>query len=347
MALTTRGKTLVGGTVVVILLAAAALGYFLLTGGGGPLGIIGGGPRPAICPLTGHDPASGRKVPKRSALVVKIENSSVSRPQMGLEQADIVFEEPVEGGITRFAAVFHCRNARRLGPVRSARKVDRDILMLFGQPIFAYSGGVQGVKQAIRAAGIEDVNFDEDPEFFEEDPNRARPHHVFTSTKLLYRAREGGDTPEPIFTYDPDRPTAGAKRARMVHVNFSPDSDVFWRFRRGKGRYVRFHGTVPHTLEDGSQVSASNVVVQVVRVRLTGAVDAAGNPVPEVSVIGRGPLFVFRNGRVIRGQWIRETNGEVTQLRDQQGNEIALAPGPTWVELFPEDRFDDGLLDFG
>jgi hypothetical protein len=348
MALTTRGKTLIGVAVVVVLLAAAALGYFLFTGGGGPLGgVFGGGGRPKICPLTGLEPAGGRTVPERPALAVKIENISVSRPQIGLEAADIVYEEPVEGGITRFVVMFQCGDAGRLGPVRSARIVDRDILLQFGRPLFGYSGGVPQVKQAIRAAGIRDVNIDEAPNAYDLDPSREAPHNLYTTTRALYRAGRGGrQLPEPVFTYDEDTPTEGARRAREVHVDFSPESDVFWRYRRGQGRYLRFHGDEAHTLEDGTQVSATNVVVQVVQVRLTDVVDPAGNPIPEVSVIGRGPAFVFRNGRLIQGQWIREDRDDFTQLVDRQGNDIALAPGTTWVELFPRERFDEDRLDF-
>jgi hypothetical protein len=347
MALTTRGKTLIGVAVVVVLLAAAALGYFLLTGGGPLDGIIGGIERPKACPLTGLEPSGGRSVPQRRALAVKIENISVSRPQIGLEAADIVYEQPVEGGITRFVAVFQCRDAERLGPVRSVRESDPMILVQFGSPLFGYSGGIPQVKQAIRAVGVVDVGIDEAPNAYELDPNRDAPHNLYTATRALYRAGRGGrQVPDAVFTYDEDAPTEGTRRARTVHADYSPESDVFWRYRRGQNRYLRFHGTEPHTLEDGTQVSATNVVVQVVEVRPTGRLDPAGNPVPEPVLIGRGPAFVVRNGRVIQGRWIRETRDDITQLVDRQGNEIALAPGTTWVQLFPRERFDEKRLDF-
>jgi hypothetical protein len=346
MALTTRGKTIISVAVVVVLLAAAAIGYFLLTGGGPLAGITGGGPRPKTCPLTGLDPSRARGVPERAALAVKIENISVSRPQSGLQSADIVYEEPVEGGITRFIAVFQCRDAQRLGPVRSARIVDPDILRQFGRPLFGYAGGVPAVRQAVDDAGLVDVNFVEAEEAYERDPSRSAPHDLFSSTRALYRAGEGGEVPEPIFDYDEDRPSEGTRRARVIHADFSPESDVVWRYRRGRNGYLRFHGEEPHTLEDGTQVSATNVVVQVVEVVLTTGVDPAGNPIPEVSVIGRGPAFVFRNGRVIQGRWIRGSRDENTRLEDRQGNEIALALGTTWVELFPRERYDEDRFEF-
>jgi hypothetical protein len=348
MALTTRGKTVIGVAVVVVLLAAAALGYFLLTGNSPLAGLDGGVGRPEACPLTGLEPAGGRGVPERRALAVKIENVSVSRPQVGLDSADIIYEEPVEGGITRFVVVFQCRDAERLGPVRSVRESDPMILVQFGSPLLGYSGGIPQVKQAIRNAGIKDVGIDEAPNAYDLDPNREAPHNLYTSTQALYRAGRGGrDIPEPVFAYDQDAASEGSKRAREIHVDFSPESDVFWRYRRGQTRYLRFHGTEPHTLEDGTQVSATNVVVQVVEVRLTGRLDSAGNPVPEPVLIGRGPAFVFRDGRVIRGRWIRESRDDITQFVDRQGNEIALAPGTTWVELFPRERFDAKGLEFG
>lgn len=347
MALTTRGKTLIGVAVVAVLLAAAGLGYFLLTGNSPLDGLTGGRGRPEACPLTGLEPAGGREVPERRALAVKIENISVSRPQIGLEAADIVYEQPVEGGITRFIAVFQCRDAERLGPVRSVRESDPIMLVQFGSPLFGYSGGIPQVKQSIGAAGVVDVGIDEAPGAYTLDPNREAPHNLYTTTRALYRAGRGGrDVPDPVFIFDQDLPSEGTRRGRMIHADYSPESDVFWRYRRGQNRYLRFHATEPHTLEDGTQVSATNVVVQVVVVRDTGRLDPRGNPVPEPVLIGRGPAFVFRNGRVIQGRWIRESRGDITRFVDRQGDEISLAPGTTWVELFPRDRFDEDRFDF-
>ena len=258
-----------------------------------------------------------------------------------------MYVEPVEYGLSRLLAVYSSTLPEELGPVRSAREVDPQVLVQLGSPIFGYSGGVAGVTQAIRAAGIVDVNIDEAPNAYTLDPNRDAPHNLYTSTRALYRAGRGGrDLPDPIFSYEEDPPAQGARRAREIHADFSPESDVFWRYRRGQDRYLRFHGTDPHVLEDGTQVSATNVIVQVVEVRPTGRLDPAGNPVPEPVVVGRGPAFVFRNGRVIQGRWIRESRGEVTRFVDRQGNEIALAPGTTWVQLFPRERFDSDEFEF-
>jgi hypothetical protein len=114
-------------------------------------------------------------------------------------------------------------------------------------------------------------------------------------------------------------------------------ANVFWKYRNNKDVYLRFHDEDSHELEDGSQVSATNVVVMLVEREDTRITDAAGNPVPNFDLVGKGDLLVFRNGQVVEGTWERDGQGDATTLLDEQGDEILLAPGQTWVELFPTD----------
>lgn len=329
-------KRLFSVLAVVGVAAGVVIGYLLLTGKElSPQGLLRGKKAvPETCPLS--ELASTAGVPDRPALAVKVENLAAARPQAGLNDADVVYEEPVEGGITRFIAIYQCRDATRIGPIRSARLVDADILRQFGSPVFAFAGGVPAVLSAVEEAGAISIAFGTDSEFFQEDPNRSEPHHVFSSTAALYRGASG-DPPDPVFSFDPDRPTS-EKRARLIHLDFSPFSNVFWKFSPKNRVWLRSHDDEPHTLEDGSKVAAVNVIVQVVEVRPSQIVDAAGNPSPEIDAVGSGKAFVFRNGRVIEGQWVRESDDDVTEFRDASGDEIPLAPGLTWIELFPSDR---------
>jgi DUF3048 family protein len=312
------------------------IAYLLLTGKElSPQGLFRGKKAaPERCPLT--DVAAPDGVPDRPALAVKVENLPAARPQAGLNEADIVYEEPVEGGITRFMAVYQCRDAARIGPIRSARLVDADILRQFGSPVFAFAGGVSQVVSAIDEAGAVSIPYTGPSRFFQEDPNRSKPHHVFSSTSVLFAAASDGP-PEPVFSFDPDRPTS-EKRARLIHLDFSSSANVFWKFSPKNRVWLRSHDEEPHMLEDGSQVSAVNVIVQVVKVRPSEIVDAAGNPSPEIAAIGSGKAFVFRNGRVIEGRWMREGEDDLTEFLDAGGEKIPLAPGRTWVELLPSDR---------
>jgi hypothetical protein len=265
---------------------------------------------------------------------VKVENLPSVRPQIGLSWADLVYEEPVEGGITRFIAVYQCRDASRIQPVRSARLTDVDVLVQLGRPILGYAGAVREVEAALRQAGIRDFSDARAPQAYQRDPERDAPHNLYTGTRELYRvAGSPRGAPRPIFRY-----SAGRVRGRKVqelHLPFSSSSDVYWRWDPAGERFLRWHGDVPHTYSDGSQVAAANVVVQVVEVRLTDVVDANGVRSPFAVTVGRGKAYVLRGGKVIRGEWVRPTRRAVTRFVDRKGREITLVPGTTWVELYP------------
>ena len=289
-----------------------------------------------MCPLTGKKPPNGR-VPDRPALAVKVENVPAARPQTGLSWADIVYEEPVEAGITRFIAVYQCQDASRIEPVRSGRLTDPDILRQFGHPLFAYAGAVPQVYQKAKAAHLIDVNFNKpgamDHVYFR-DSARLAPHNLYTSTRGLYAFAHANDgTPQPVFGYTAHPPHG--KKISGIHLPFSQYSDVYWRWDGGRKAWLRFHGSVPHLLSDGTQVSATNVVVQVVKVYLTNIHDVNGVASPEVVATGTGNCYVLRNGRVIQGTWRRNTLDNVTRFYDSTGHQIPLAQGRTWVELLP------------
>lgn len=337
VALSRRGKALLSTFLALVVVGGGVIGYLMFTGQVDAIPFLGGTRTPTTCPLTGVEPRREGQV-ERTAVAVKVENISSSRPQAGLNRADVVYEEPVEGGITRFIALYHCTGAQRVGPVRSARFADPRILVQLGTVIFAYSGGIQEVKDQIAATGsIHDVNYDAFPEVYQLDPNKVAPHNIYTSTADVRDAASvGREPPQQIFEFDEEPPSREESgRGRSVHLELSEVTEVDWAYRRGSGRYVRAHGAEPHTAEDGERVSATNVVVMEVRMRNTGIVDAAGNPSPEPIVVGSGRAFVFRGGRVIEGEWRRESVDEVTQLLDPDGEVIPLAPGRTWIELVP------------
>lgn len=320
------------------LLAAGALVGSACGGdaSGGALEELGiGDEPPPTCPLTGVE-AEDESLLERRVLSVKIENSPEARPQIGLAEADVIYEQEAEGGITRFNVLYHCKDSERIGPIRSARPVDPAILQQYGDPLFVHAGSVDAVIEDVEAAGIEDINCNFEVEVCPRDPNHTAPHDIFTSTGSLRDASETpGTPPEEVFTFDEETPQG--KRGREIHLDFSPVANVFWRYRGNQDRYLRFHDETAHDLEDGSQVAAANVVVMIVERLDTRISDSAGNPVPNFEIAGSGDLFVFRNGKVIKGRWQREDESALTRLVDTKGDEIALAPGQTWVELFPED----------
>jgi Protein of unknown function (DUF3048) N-terminal domain/Protein of unknown function (DUF3048) C-terminal domain len=337
--LTSTGKTVIGILAAVVLLGGGFVGYRLLTRQEGePLlpDIPLVNDTAAPCPLTGVE-AEDESLLDRRVLAVKIENSPEARPQIGLAEADIVYEQEAEGGISRFLVLYHCNDAERIGPIRSARPVDPAVLQQYGEPLFVHAGSAGQVPRLVEAAGIEEINCNFEEETCPRDESREAPHDVFTSTDALRDFNgDDGEAPGSIFQFAQDEPQ-NARRGRQVQLVFSPVAEVVWKYRNNQGEYLRFHGEEPHLTEDGEQITAANVVVMLVERELTSGVDVAGNRVPNFGVVGSGDLLVFRNGRLIEGTWERESEEEPTQLLDAQGEEIALAPGRTWIELFPTD----------
>jgi hypothetical protein len=342
--LSRRGK-LVAGVATVTIAAGAAIGYFTLFPKQAPAFVQKtlvsvGLAEPdevevvATCPLTGEVVPSGR-VPDRPALAVKVENAPEARPQAALNDADVIVEEPVEGGYTRFIAIFHCGNAERVGPIRSVRMTDADYLSQLGPTVFAYSGGAAPVMRDLAKSDLVDVNAGVAANAYERDPSRSAPHDLYSSTKALRKAagRQDG-TREALFRFS-EAWDGRARRVTQVHLPYSSVSDVYWQWRRPAQAWFRSHGDVRHLLESDEQVSATNVVIQVVEVTDSWIVDAAGNPSPEVDLRGRGKAYVLRDGKVIVGRWERSSLQDTTTFLTKDGEEITLAPGRTWVQLLP------------
>jgi hypothetical protein len=310
-------------------------------------------PKPvAHCPLTGAPSLAG-KVPRRAAIAVKVENLPAARPQWGLNSADVVFEEPVEGGVTRFVAVYQCQGAPRIEPVRSARFVDLQILKPLGEVLFAYSGAIQPVLKALGSARswLEDVGAMTEGRAYWRDPTRLEPHNLVTSTKLLYAAAAAKGYPEvvpkPIFSYG--HPPAGGKPVTAAHVYYPLDITT-WTWTPSLRRWVRSYACPPEEqqactpedngpaiLGDGTPISAVNVVVlHVVEYATRYLEDALGAHENELVLTGSGPAWVFRNGEEFVGRWVRPKLADPATFEEPDGTKITLAPGNTWEELVPK-----------
>lgn len=290
---------------------------------------------PATYPLTGLPVTSAARA-NRPALSVKIDNIGPALPQAGLNQADIVTDILVEGGLTRLMATFQSQDASLIGPIRSARPVDADLLRELAGGIFAYSGAAPGEIAPSKAhSSALLISNDNDPRWFWRQPGRAAPHNVFSSTSLLYRA---GRTLRPtlpaaphLFSYSPAPPAGRA--ARTTLLSFSGFSTVAWTWNGS--RYLRTQNGQPDVLSDGHRVWTDDVVILSVTWRPTNIIDDAGNADPYVIVIGTGKAWVLRNGKVIAGSWVRPSYRVPMRLLDASGSVIPLAPGRTWLELQP------------
>ncbi|HZM54193.1 MAG TPA: DUF3048 domain-containing protein [Acidimicrobiales bacterium] len=294
----------------------------------------------APCPLTGA-PAPGGTVPARPALGVKIGNYPNDRPSAGLNQADIVFEEPVEGAITRLVAVFQCQGAALVGDVRSARQPDAGILSQLSNPLFVHAGGINPVIALLAASHLIDKNLytGSNGSAIIQQPGRVAPFSTFVSTSTLWAlAPSNTSPPAPIFTYSATLPSASVKGSGVsVHIPFSSSSDVTWQWSPSAGKYLRFYGLTPDKLLNGSQTTASDVVIMSVPTAIGSWVEnSEGGHEVDVTATGSGPLVVMRNGAAIAGTWSRATLAQPATLTASNGTPITLQPGNTWEELVPD-----------
>lgn len=294
-------------------------------------------PPPVYWPLTGIE--SG-PVAAHPALAVKIENSVQARPQTGLNAADMVWEEVVEGGITRFVAVYHSTVPTQIGPIRSVRPMDPAIAAPL-RGLLAFSGGQRPFVDAVAAAGLQVISHDGGADGFYRLDTRSAPHNVYAdaTTFLAQADAEHQAAPAPQFVVaTPDRrPTAPAAGtpAAILRLKLSGMSRPSWTWDAAAGAWHRAEGTTPATEADGTPLRATNVVVLRVQVVNTAFSDPAGNPVPETQMVGSGEALVATGGATVAATWSKASVDAPVVLTDAAGQPVLLAPGNTWVELVP------------
>ncbi|MEE6294436.1 DUF3048 domain-containing protein [Georgenia wangjunii] len=292
-------------------------------------------PQPSAWPLTGVP----GDVDERAAVSVKVENSPQARPQTGLEDADVVWEELVEGGTTRFNAVFHSRLPDVVGPIRSLRPMDAGITGALGG-VLVISGGQPRFLSEVRQAGIQLVSDDDGDGGFFRSQERRSPHNLYGRPEdFLEQADARHDEPPPaqlLFAASADDASAArlGSAATAVDLRF-PATNPGWTWDPTAGLWLRDERGVPAITTDGERLGAANVVVLRVRVADTGALDPAGFPVPETVMTGEGEALVAGAGRTIRATWSKRGTAEPLVLTDESGDHVRLAPGITWVELLP------------
>ncbi len=293
-------------------------------------------PAPTVAP--GHQPLTGLpgEVPNRPAAVVKVDNGGPARPQTGLNSADIVVEEEVEGGVTRFAAVFHSTSTA-VGPVRSSRTTDIGIVNSFGSPLLLYSGANAVTDTLIRnQPTVQNRSAATSSGYWRSSARRA-PSNLYSDTASHWASATGGPPPAQ-FSYRGDDDEVGGVEDASLTVTYRA-SHASWSW--DGTQWLRTQGGRAHMTASAGQISAANVVVAEAREVATGMVDSSGATVPEFVFVGEGKATVFTAGRRIEGIWNRPTLASAATLTTAEGTVIKLTPGRTWVELI---RAGAGML---
>ncbi len=282
-----------------------------------------------IAPLTGLH--SDDAVETRPALTVKIENTPEARPQSGVEHADVVYEEVAEGGITRLAAIFQSDIPAVIGPVRSVRRTDREIVGPV-QGIFVYSGGAKYAEQSIATASV--VRFNETSAGLAmfRDHGRQAPHNLYLRAPDIFaKAASAVGPPPPLFHYG--AASAQSRRITSCRVGFLAGFAVTWNWDVATKHWQRFIFGRRDIGIGGANIDAVNVVVQAVHYQGGAGVIGA-----EAQLTGSGKVWVLTRGRVVEGSWTRSTPSSPGQLLDTDGKVIKLARGNTFVEL-PDTKY--------
>lgn len=309
----------------------AALETSSNTGEGTPIVTAGAGP---VFPLTGIATTDAAAI-ARPALVVKIDNHPLARPQSGLNEADIVFEENVEQ-LTRFAAIFQSGSSDPVGPIRSGRTQDVAMLGSLNRPLFAWSGGNARVTAAIAGSDLRDLsalNQQRKSAYFRSNAKPA-PHNLYSKTSSLFAFAPADAGPPPAqFTYR-DEGTVSAGDA-VAGVNLSMDGvKVAWEWDAPTQLFLRSSdGKAHRDAVDNAQVSTNNVVVLYVDYKPSPADFKS----PEAQTIGKGIALVFSDGKVMKATWSRTDRLQPFVLKDSAGSVVALTPGRTFVELARAD----------
>ncbi|NNN21873.1 MAG: DUF3048 domain-containing protein [Acidimicrobiales bacterium] len=285
------------------------------------------------CPLTGLQ-APKNAVPSRPAIAIKVDNYPNARPQSGLNNADIVFEEPVEGFITRYVAVFQCQSPPQVGPVRSARLIDVGILDELSKPIFIHVGGIDPVVSAVYQANDIEDNLFTHSQLQQNPPGRYAPYDTYVVPSQIWQLNSS-DTlpPAPIFNYAFATPTG--QKVSSVNIDYSPTNNGTWTWN-GNSWVLSYQGATQLDAS-GTPINAANIVVERESVTFGPWVENAQGGLEVVAFqTGTGKASVFRNGIEVDGTWSRPSLNGAPILTDSNGNQIPLNPGRTWVEIVPD-----------
>jgi hypothetical protein len=300
---------------------------------------VSGSKAPAKCPLSGVKPTS-KSLLTRPALAVKVENNPDAYPLSGIDKAEIVNEELVEGGLTRFMAIFDCTDADPVGPVRSSREIDPAIM----EPTTRILGAAGGNAQVRKVLDKYHVDLIDEPHagtamFRRSRPGYSTEHTLYANTAKLRKLGEKkwkNPPPQGLYSFGPP-PKGKFKKATHISLNFSQAEKIQYTYRGGK--YLRSDYGSPLTMESGKQIAPNNVLIEEHTYDLSKITDIAG--VHSTSIkdpTGKGTAVLFRDGRVYKGTWQRPSISAPVKFKLASGKEMTLHTGKTFIELLPNHK---------
>ena len=279
---------------------------------------------------------SGREGSNGLVLAVKIDDTNAAHPQIGLEDADVVYIEQVEGGVTRLAAIFSSVIPERIGPIRSARISDIDILAQYGRVAFAYSGAQKKLLPVIDAANLQNLGAQaQPPSIYTTDPNRVPPFAmVLRADLLMAKVVEKNyqiTTANNVGWSFGDAPQGG-KPTESVIMHW-PAARYSAAWSESQSRWLLSHNSESDVSESGIVLGPTTLVIQMVSITDSEYRDKVGGITPFSQTVGNGRGFILRDGKTFNALWSRASEGAGTTWTSSDGKEINFAPGQIWVAL--------------
>lgn len=273
-------------------------------------------------------PFTGREDPEHPVLAVKFGNTRSARPQAGLQAADLVYVEQVEGGLSRLLGVYASATPKRVGPVRSARESDLELLRQFGHPAFAYSGVRSALRDDLRRAPVRTVT-PATPQAYHRSSGRPVPDNLWLRPAAALRAAKKVSKPRDIgFRFGP-APEGGTKDRR--HGVRYPAARFGFDWSAGKQRWLVSMDGSPARGTNGDRLGAPTVVIQYVAMRPSRFKDVAGAVTPYIETVGSGRAKVLRNGKAYDVRWKRPTAADGTAFTRPGGARMPFDRGQVWI----------------
>lgn len=271
-----------------------------------------------------------------AVLAVKIDDTQQAHPQIGIEDADIVYIEQVEGGLTRLAAIFSSRIPSRIGPIRSARISDIELLEQFGRVAFAYSGAQKKMRPIIDNANLEDLGAqNHSSTIYTTDVTRIQPYAMVLRADLLMQlvADKGlSISTSKSMGWDFGALPDGGRDISSVRMSW-PASFYDAHWSQQENRWLFDHSGKVDVTESGKQLGAKTLVIQLVSITDSIFRDKVGGVTPFSATVGEGLGYILRNGKVFKAQWSRPTAASGTTWRMLSGEKIPFETGQIWVAL--------------
>lgn len=273
-------------------------------------------------------------------LVVKLDDTPSAHPQIGIEEADIVYIEQVEGGLTRLAAVFSSKIPQRIGPIRSARISDIELLAQFGRVGFAYSGAQSKLRPVLESANLINASAERNPAtIYTTDPTRVQPYAMVLRADLLLDSLKAKgvklEESKSVGWKFGDAPSGG-EVVTDIRLSWPASSyDAHWS--EDENRWLLDHVGAPNFADSGVRLGASTLVIQKVKITDSIYKDKVGGVTPFSPTVGTGEGYIARDGKVFKALWSRPTEGSGTKWTTVDGAEISFKRGQIWVALMDKE----------